>query len=57
MKKILLVIILLPGIRTALAQNDNTSQRDDPAKYALLITAADLQKHLTILASDEMEGR
>jgi Zn-dependent M28 family amino/carboxypeptidase len=28
-----------------------------PAKYIKTITAADLKKHLTIVASDEMEGR
>nr|WP_293833911.1 M28 family peptidase [uncultured Arsenicibacter sp.] len=33
------------------------AQTQDPTPYAKTITAADLEKHLRILASDEMEGR
>jgi Zn-dependent M28 family amino/carboxypeptidase len=33
------------------------SQTDNAAKYAGTITGSDLKKHLTIIASDEMEGR
>ncbi len=33
------------------------AQTDAAAKYASTITAADLQKHLTIIASADMEGR
>ena len=33
------------------------AQTDDAAKYAGTITAGDLKKHLTIIASDKMEGR
>ena len=33
------------------------AQNDDPAKYAAVIDTALLQKHLTIIASSEMEGR
>ena len=32
-------------------------QSDDAAKYAAFITGTDLQKHLTIIAGDAMEGR
>ena len=33
------------------------SQKDDASKYASTISVEYLQKHLTVLASDEMEGR
>ena len=33
------------------------AQVDDAAKYAGIIRTSELQKHLTIIASDEMEGR
>ncbi len=33
------------------------AQTGDAAKYAATITTADLQKHLTIIAGDEMQGR
>lgn len=51
MKKILLLTTLLCSISFAFAQTDNA------AKYAGIITGAELKKHLTIIASDEMEGR
>ena len=33
------------------------TQSNNAAKYAATITTKDLKKHLTIIASDEMEGR
>lgn len=33
------------------------AQADDAAKYAGIIRTSELQKHLTIIASDDMEGR
>lgn len=33
------------------------AQTDPAAKYASVITGADLKKHLTVIASDEFEGR
>ena len=33
------------------------AQNDDAAKYAAVIKVSELQKHLAIIASDEMEGR
>jgi hypothetical protein len=35
----------------------NAQKKDKAAKYAATITAGDLKKQLTIIASDEMEGR
>ena len=52
MKKIFLLLNLsLFGQLVIFAQKDNAT------KYATAITAADLKKYLTIIASDEMEGR
>ncbi|MES1226079.1 MAG: M28 family peptidase, partial [Bacteroidota bacterium] len=51
MKKILLVTGLLLGLGHAFAQTS------DASKYASLITGDELKKQLTIIASDEMEGR
>jgi Zn-dependent M28 family amino/carboxypeptidase len=51
MKQTFLLISFLLAIATAF------SQTDDAAKYAGIITGAELQKHLAIIASDEMEGR
>lgn len=51
MKRTLLSITLLLGIHTAF------SQTDDASKYAATIAIPDLQKQLTIIASDEFEGR
>lgn len=34
-----------------------SAQSDVPSGYASMITADQLKKHLTIIASDEMEGR
>src|ERR1700760_4384327 len=53
MKKNYLVIAALAIGTCASAQNKPA----DPSKYAALITAADAKKHLSILASDEYEGR
>ena len=33
------------------------AQTPDPTAYAQTITAADLEKHLRVLAADDMEGR
>jgi Peptidase family M28/PA domain len=51
MKKALLFFTLLCFITLSYAQIDSGS------KYAATITTAVLQKHLAIIASDEMEGR
>ncbi|MFT3909926.1 MAG: M28 family peptidase [Ferruginibacter sp.] len=51
MKKIFLVTGLLLGLGYAFAQTN------DPTKYASLITGDELKKQLTIIASDEMQGR
>ena len=51
MKRILILINLVLGFNLAFAQTG------DPAKYAGLITTDILQKHLTIIAGKEMEGR
>ena len=51
MKKLSLLPTLLLCIHIIFAQTD------DAAKYAGVITQADLKKHLTIIASDEFEGR
>jgi len=51
MKKLVLFISLLLCISIAFAQNDAA------AKYAAVITANSLNKHLSIIASAEMEGR
>jgi len=52
MKKIYLGMIAL-----ALGTYASAQKPADPEKYAALITAADAQKHLNILASDAYEGR
>ena len=51
MKKLSLLPTLVLCINIAFAQTG------DAAKYASVITQADLKKHLTIIASDEFEGR
>ena len=53
MKRLSLSIAAFGLAITAFAQK-NTG---DPEKYAKLITAEDAKKHLSILASDEFEGR
>jgi len=53
MKKTYLVIAAL-AIGTCASAQKKTA---DPEKYAKLITAEDARKHLSILASDEFEGR
>jgi Peptidase family M28/PA domain len=52
MKKIILPCMLAFNCMLVYAQQDKLAQ-----KYAATITAEDLKKHLTIIASDEMEGR
>ena len=51
MRKLLLLTNLSFCISLAIAQ------KSDGSKYAASITAADLRKYLTVIASDEMEGR
>lgn len=48
-------IILLSAL--LLSATMGMAQKGDPATYASTITAADLKKHLTIIAGPEMEGR
>ena len=50
MKKISILPLLFMGASVF-------AQVDDAAKYAGIIRTSELQKHLTIIASDEMEGR
>ncbi len=50
MKKLLFAIFLLPGIMQA-------QKKSNPTTFAKTITAQDLQKHLYIVASKDMEGR
>src|ERR1700733_14151690 len=52
MKKVSLCITMLALAASAYAQKSG-----DPAKYAKYISAEDAKKHLSILASDEYEGR
>src|ERR1700761_8718049 len=52
MKKVSLCITTL-----ALAASAYAQKNVDPAKYAKYISAEDAKKHLSILASDEYEGR
>ncbi|HEX3386034.1 MAG TPA: peptidase, partial [Mucilaginibacter sp.] len=53
MKKNYLLIAALAIGTCASAQKKAT----DPSKYAALITADDAKKHLSIIASDDFEGR
>ncbi len=50
MKKILVLLFILAGF-TGIAQTDEAST------YASTITTSDLQKHLSVIASAEMQGR
>jgi len=52
MKNLLSLILVLTS-----SQFVCFSQSNNAAKYAATITTKDLKKHLTIIASDEMEGR
>ncbi|HJP63128.1 MAG TPA: hypothetical protein VJ844_06775, partial [Mucilaginibacter sp.] len=52
MKKTYLIIGAL-----AIGTYASAQKLADPTKYAKLITAEDARKHLSILASDEFEGR
>jgi hypothetical protein len=54
MKKTYLIIAALAIGTYAGAQKKKTA---NPTKYAALITAEDAKKHLSILASDDFEGR
>lgn len=53
MKKITSILILISGFYAGFSQSkDNTAM-----KFAQIITAEDAKKHLSVLASDEYEGR
>lgn len=39
------------------SDNDQITKEVDPNSYALSISSKDLRKHLTVIASDKMEGR
>lgn len=52
MKKLLVILALGGSISSAIAQKDTAAIR-----FAETITAADLKEHLSIIASDEYEGR
>jgi Zn-dependent M28 family amino/carboxypeptidase len=56
MKKIILLLQTFLCFQISFSQT-TTVVVDDALKYAEAITIADLKKHLTIIASDEMEGR
>jgi len=51
-----LILLLLAATISCTSQKNSVSDIS-PTKYIKTITAADLKKHLTIVASDEMEGR
>jgi hypothetical protein len=51
MKKLFVSICFFAGLQVSYAQPDAA------AKYAAIITGSNLQKHLTIIASADMEGR
>ena len=51
MKKLYILSTFLLFLTASIAQSSNAS------KYANIITGLDLKKHLTIIASDEFEGR
>jgi hypothetical protein len=55
MKNILFLLVLASTI--SCTSQKNSVSDVPPTKYLKTITAADLKKHLTIIASDEMEGR
>ena len=58
MKKIIFGLILLLNTNWLLAQASAEVVSDDPAvQMAATISADDMRKHLTVLASDEYEGR
>jgi Zn-dependent M28 family amino/carboxypeptidase len=50
MRKLIFFVTLLTSI-------SSFAQTADPAKYGALITGENLKKHLSIIASDEFEGR
>lgn len=51
MKKLFIIVLLLPAILVA------GQKKNNPSAFAKTITADDLKKHLYIVASKEMEGR
>lgn len=56
MKKYLILLFLITSTISCSSQKASISDIP-PTKYLNTITAEDLKKHLTIIASDEMEGR
>ncbi len=56
MIRIFLLIFLL-SVQLLYSFAQTSPHLSDPREYSALITEADLQKHLTIIASDSMEGR
>jgi Zn-dependent M28 family amino/carboxypeptidase len=57
MKKILLLAGIALAVSCKSTKNDVASSDATITKYMNTITVDDLKKHLTIIASDEMEGR
>jgi hypothetical protein len=55
MKKVIISLLLIASI-SCTSQKNGVSEVS-PVKYINTITATDLKTHLTIVASDEMEGR
>jgi hypothetical protein len=57
MKKIFLLVSVVLFVSCKNAKNAVAADNTDPTKYLNTITAAELKKHLFIVAGDEMEGR
>lgn len=57
MKKILLVLFVASTLIGCKSKNNSNAKKDDAVKYAALISAEELSKHLHVIASDEFEGR
>lgn len=58
MKKLLVVLFLLPAIiGSAQKKSGTTQKKNDPVGFAKTITPEDMKRHLYIVASKEMEGR
>ena len=57
MKKILILLLIASAFSCKNTSNVVAKDNSDPTKYMNTITAAELKKHLYIVASDEMEGR
>lgn len=57
MKKISLLVIVALFAACKNTKQAVATDNSDPAKYTNTITAAELKKHLSIIAADEMQGR